>query len=126
MIPAITRSLSPSAASAGGSVHRVISSFLVKRARMTVKSGAQTGAVTLIQRIGSALNLNPHFHMLYLNGAYDAAGYLWPVKPPTCDDLDVIAYTIARRVSRFLKKTGFLVRDRRAAPRVRVPGFDSG
>ncbi len=52
-------------------VHRVISTFLIKRARMTVKSGAQSGAVTLIQRFGSALNLNPHFHMLYLNGVYD-------------------------------------------------------
>jgi ribosomal protein S27E len=52
-------------------VHRVIKTFLIKRARMTVKSGAQSGAVTLVQRFGSALNLNPHFHMLYLNGVYD-------------------------------------------------------
>jgi hypothetical protein len=29
---------------------------------------AQTGAVTLIQRFGSALNLNIHFHMLFLDG----------------------------------------------------------
>ena len=29
---------------------------------------AQTGAVTLIQRFGSALNLNVHFHMLFLDG----------------------------------------------------------
>jgi len=92
-------------------VHRVISTFLIKRARMTVKSGAQSGAVTLIQRFGSALNLNPHFHMLYLNGVYDAAGYFWPVKPPTCDDLDVIAHTIAIRISRFLEEAGYLVRD---------------
>ena len=28
-------------------VHRVISTFLIKRARMTVKSGAQSGAVSL-------------------------------------------------------------------------------
>ena len=38
---------------------------------MTVKSGAQSVAVTLIQRFGSALKLNLHFHMLYLNGVYD-------------------------------------------------------
>ena len=49
--------------------------------------------------------------MLYLNGVYDANGYFWPVKPPTCEDLDVIAHTIARRVSRFLEKAGYLVRD---------------
>jgi hypothetical protein len=89
-------------------VHRVISTFLIKRARMTVKSGAQSGAVTLIQRFGSALNLDPHFHMLYLNGVYDTNGYFWPVKPPTCEDLDVVAHTIARRVSRFLEKRDFM------------------
>ena len=44
---------------------------LIWRAAMTLKSGAQSGAVTLIQRFGSALNLNLHFHMLYLDGAYD-------------------------------------------------------
>ena len=31
---------------------------------------ARTGAVTLIQRFGSALNLNIHFHMLFLDGVY--------------------------------------------------------
>ncbi|MCB1646239.1 MAG: transposase [Pseudomonadales bacterium] len=36
-----------------------------------MKSGTQSGAVTLIQRFVSALNLNLHFHMLYLNGVYD-------------------------------------------------------
>ena len=40
-----------------------------------------------------------------------AKTYFWPVKPPTCEDLDVIAHTIARRVSRFLEKAGYLVRD---------------
>ena len=29
-----------------------------------------TGAVTLIQRFGSALNLNIHFHILFLDGVY--------------------------------------------------------
>jgi|TARA_B100000315_G_C14321270_1_gene470896 hypothetical protein len=49
--------------------------------------------------------------MPYLNGVYDANGYFWPVKPPTCADLDVIAHTIAKRVSRFLEKAGYLVCD---------------
>jgi len=92
-------------------VHRIISTFLIHRAGMTVKSGAQSGAVTLIQRFGSALNLNLHFHMLYLNGVYDAKGYFWPVAPPTREDLDTITHTIATRVSRYLEKAGYLVRD---------------
>jgi hypothetical protein len=33
-------------------------------------STADTSAVTLIQRFGSALNLNIHFHMLFLDGVY--------------------------------------------------------
>ena len=40
-----------------GVVYRAISTDLLKRTGFTVASGAKTGAVTLIQRFGSALNL---------------------------------------------------------------------
>jgi hypothetical protein len=40
-------------------IHRVIAGFLVKRAGFKL-SRADTGAVTLIQRFGSAANLNIH------------------------------------------------------------------
>ena len=43
---------------------------------MTVKSGAQSSAVALIQRFGSALNLNLHFHMLYHPAPRHAAEYI--------------------------------------------------
>ena len=54
-----------------GIVHRAIASHLVKKAGKTQKT-AQTGSVTLIQRFGrsgapGALNLNVHFHMLFLD-----------------------------------------------------------
>ena len=49
--------------------------------------------------------------MLYLNGVYDANGYFWPVKPPTPGDLDEITYKIARRVSRYLERAGYLYRN---------------
>jgi hypothetical protein len=52
-----------------GIVYRTISAYVLKKARLSRASGA-TGAVTLIQRFGSALNLNIHFHMLVLDGAY--------------------------------------------------------
>ena len=45
-----------------GIVSRAISSFLIKRAGETHKT-ACTGSVTVIQRFGSALNLNIHFHV---------------------------------------------------------------
>lgn len=50
-----------------GIVYRVIATHLVKKAGHTHQV-AKTGAVTLIQRFGSALNLNVHFHMLFLDG----------------------------------------------------------
>ena len=55
-------------------VQRGNSTFLIRRSGHTVASGARTGAVTLIQRFGSALALNPHLHMLLLEGAYTFRG----------------------------------------------------
>ena len=52
-----------------GIVYRVIAAHLIKKAGLTQKT-AKTGGVTLIQRFGSALNLNVHFHMLFLDGIY--------------------------------------------------------
>lgn len=52
-----------------GIVYRVIATHLIRQAGFTRKS-AHTGVVTLIQRFGSALNLNIHFHMLFLDGVY--------------------------------------------------------
>ena len=52
-----------------GIVYRAISTHLVHKAGYQLKDAA-TGAVTLIQRFGSALNLNIHFHALFLDGVY--------------------------------------------------------
>jgi ribosomal protein S27E len=49
-----------------GIVYRVIAAHLIRKAGFSRKT-AYTGAVTLIQRFGSALNLNIHFHMLFLD-----------------------------------------------------------
>tara|TARA_R110002167_G_scaffold42935_24_gene130142 strand:- start:6857 stop:7066 length:210 start_codon:yes stop_codon:yes gene_type:complete len=45
-----------------GIVYRTLATHITKKAGYNKKT-AQTGAVTLIQRFGSALNLNIHFHM---------------------------------------------------------------
>jgi hypothetical protein len=52
-----------------GIVDRVIAGHRIKQAGVR-RQRARTGAVTLIQRFGSALNLNLHFHMLFLDGVY--------------------------------------------------------
>jgi|CXWL01.1.fsa_nt_gi hypothetical protein len=50
-------------------IQHAISTFLIKQAGLK-QSDAQTGAITLIQRFGSAANLNIHLHCLVLDGAY--------------------------------------------------------
>jgi len=48
-------------------IYRVISTHLLHKAGLQLNDGA-TGAVTLIQRFGTALNI--HFHILFLDGVY--------------------------------------------------------
>lgn len=50
-------------------VHRAIAAHLIRKAGFTRKA-ASTGAVAQVQRFGSALNLNIHWHMLFLDGVY--------------------------------------------------------
>ncbi len=99
-----------------GIVYRVIAGHLIRQAGFTQQS-ARTGAVTLIQRFGSALNLNIHFHMLFLDGVYvvtpphgNRPRFQW-VREPTSAQLTQLAYTIARRVGRLLEREGLLERD---------------
>jgi hypothetical protein len=56
-----------------GIVYRCVATHLIKKVGFSRKT-AQTGTVTLIQRFGSALNLNIHFHML-------SQLCLWPTEP---------------------------------------------
>jgi hypothetical protein len=50
-------------------VHRVITRHLLGQAGLKSEE-ADSGAVTLIQRFGSAANLNIHLHCLELGGVY--------------------------------------------------------
>ena len=52
-----------------GIVYRTLATHLVHKAGFPLED-ASTGAVTLIQRFGSALNANIHFHILFLDGVY--------------------------------------------------------
>ena len=50
-------------------VYRCTATHQIKKAGFSPKQG-QTGAVTLIERFGSALPLNVHVHMPFLDGVY--------------------------------------------------------
>jgi rRNA maturation protein Nop10 len=98
-----------------GIVYRAISTHLAHKAGFA-KPLVQTGAVTLIQRFGSALNLNIHFHMLFLDGVYIDGSNRHPVrfrrvKAPTRGELVQLTHTIAHRVARYLERQGLLERD---------------
>ena len=70
--------------------------------------------MTLVQRFGSALNLNIRFHMLFLDGAY-LAGTHPPVfrriGAPNAKELQALVERIAERIGRALERRGLLERD---------------
>jgi len=81
------------------------------------RASAQCGTVTLIQRFGSALNLNIHFHfnMLWLDGVCQEdieqprrKPRLHRARAPTSAQLTQLADTIAHRVCRHLARQGWL------------------
>jgi hypothetical protein len=98
-----------------GIVYCAFATHLRRKAGDT-KATAQTGAVTLIQRFGGAVNLNIHFHMLFPDGVYipdlgkSATRFAW-VKAPTSDELTQLTHTIAKRIARCLERQGLLVRE---------------
>jgi hypothetical protein len=95
-------------------VQRAISTFLVRHSGLTVSSGSRTGAVTLIQRFGSALNLNVHLHMLFLDGAYrfsTTRPTFHRARPPAGEELNDLLDTLSRRIVRVLERRGLLIAD---------------
>jgi hypothetical protein len=97
-----------------GIVYRAISGHLIRQAGLT-RASAVTGAVTLIQRFGSALNLNVHFHLLVLDGVYrrDGEGRLVfvPVPAPSTVTLQQLVQRITERIGRALERAGLITRD---------------
>ena len=73
--------------------------------------GGRTGSVTAIQRFGSALNLNPHLHALFLDGVYvrrSPTGPLRFVRLRTLTDADVaeVLAELATGLHRLLIRRG--------------------
>ena len=81
-------------------------------------SGAQRASQSAVlpigQRFGSALNLNIHFHMLFLDGVYcatEAGPSFRRVKAPTPAALEFLVHTLSDRIARHLERRGWRVRD---------------
>jgi hypothetical protein len=95
-------------------VHRVITRHLLGQAGFKA-DGADSGAVTLIQRFGSAANLNIHLHCLVLDGVYlrgiDGAPEFVEVPEPTDEALQAVLHKIITRLMKLLTRRGVLVEE---------------
>jgi len=73
--------------------------------------GGRTGTVTAIQRFGSGLALNVHFHILAIDGCFerqDDGTVAWRAAPsPTTDEIERVVERIAVRVETWLASRGF-------------------
>jgi hypothetical protein len=73
------------------------------------------GAVTLIQRFGSAANLNVHLHCLVLDGVYrcgaDGTPSFVEVDAPTDDELRTLLQGLITRLMKLLTRRGVLVEE---------------
>jgi ribosomal protein S27E len=92
-------------------VHRAITTYIQKKASKNgLRAKLQAGAVTLIQRFGGSLNLNVHYHMLFLEGGFyetHQGPRFWWTPSPTDAEIKEMVVTLASRVIRFLKKKGY-------------------
>src|SRR6266571_7338565 len=97
-------------------IRTTIAQYYVNQAvkRGVERQQVQPGSVTCIQRFGGALNLNVHFHCVFLEDVYldrTEAG-LKPrfvkVEPPSDADVTAVLQQISRRVIRTLRRLGYL------------------
>jgi hypothetical protein len=95
-------------------VQRVVTRHLLDGAGLEADEG-QGGAVTLIQRFGSAANLNIHLHCLVLDGVYrsdaDGAPAFVEASAPTDDALHALLQTVIARLMKMLTRRGLLVEE---------------
>ncbi|MBM3986041.1 MAG: transposase [Planctomycetes bacterium] len=85
---------------------RALSTWQRRRGRATGVEGA-TGTATFVQRFGSALQLNIHFHAVVPDGVFvpgdDGAVSFSRLPPPTDEDVELLLHRTATRVLRMLK-----------------------
>ena len=97
-------------------IRTTVAQYYVNQAvkRGVERQKVQPGSVTFVQRFGSAINLNRHFHCVFLEGVYldrsDRGLKLrfLKVEPPTDADIAEVVQKISRRVIRMLRRLEYL------------------
>jgi Putative transposase/Transposase zinc-binding domain len=100
-------------------IRRTIVQYYVNQAvqRGHARATVHPGSVTFIQRFGSALQLNVHYHVLCLEGVFlERTDQGRPPRflagePPTDTDIAAVVQKISRRVIRLLRRLGYLEAD---------------
>jgi hypothetical protein len=82
-----------------------------RRARRLGAREGQTGAVTFVQRFGSALQLTPHFHALLPDGVFTEEAAFVPLSPPSQEEVERLLAQVRRRVLALLAARGVLEAD---------------
>jgi Putative transposase/Transposase zinc-binding domain len=78
------------------------------------RDNVQPGSVTFIQRFGSAINVNLHFHCVFMEGVYldrTEAGRkprFVQAEPPSDADIATVLQKLSHRVIRMLRRLGYL------------------
>ncbi len=91
--------------------HRVITSHYINKAKQKKLIDPNTGAITVIQHFGGALNLNIHFHSLYLDGVFhtDARGEQNFINfTPTDEEVTRLTELLYHRIGRAFIRAGYL------------------
>ena len=89
---------------------RVVYGWYRRQARKQGHADPRCGSVTFVQRFGSALNVNPHFHVLMPDGVYvtgeDETPQFVPAAPLTDDEVQEIVETTSQRLVHLLERRG--------------------
>src|SRR5882724_1166376 len=103
---------------------RVLLDVYTRGARARGMPGGRTGSVTVVQRAGSGLNVNLHFHTLVLDGVFteEPRGALafHPAPAPTDAEVAAALATIRQRVHRLLVRRGLEPGDDATGPADRL------
>jgi len=88
---------------------KTLNSYQKKKAKRYGIKNSKLGSVTFIQRFGSALNLNVHFHSLFTDGVFykSEGGYEFLQLPaPSKEELFLLATKIHSKVIKLIEKLG--------------------
>lgn len=90
--------------------HQTICRLIRRKLKVDQVKGAKPGGIVFIQRLGGALNLNVHFHAIFLDGGYSVSkddgkiNYHELADNLTPEDIEWAVTTIAKRAYKELAK----------------------